>query len=60
VVKVTPAPEQTLVAELEMVMLAVEICETEMFITFEEAVVFNKQVGKVPPTVNLANTASPF
>jgi hypothetical protein len=59
-VNVTPAPEQTLVAELEIVILAVGIGLTLMFTTFDEAVVFNKQVGKVPPAVSFASTASPF
>ena len=59
-VNVTPAPEHTLVAELDIVMLAVGIGETVKLITLEDAVVFNKQVGKVPPAANLANTASLF
>jgi len=59
-VNVTPAPEHTLVAELDIVMPAVATGETVKLTTLEDAVVFNKQVGKVPPAVNLANTASPF
>ena len=59
-VNVTPVPEQTLVAELDIVTLAVGIGETVKLTTLEDAVVFNKQVGKVPPAVNLAKTASPF
>ena len=59
-VNVTPAPEQTLAAELDIVTVDVGIGETVKLTTLEDAVVFNKQVGKVPPAVNLANTASPF
>ena len=59
-VKVTPTPEQTLVAELETVTLAVGIGDTVRFTTLEAAVALDKQLGKEPPTVNLAKTASPF
>ena len=58
--KVTPVPEQTDVAEIEMVTDGNTFPVNVKLIPVEVAEVFAKQVGKVPPVFKTARTTSPF
>jgi hypothetical protein len=59
-VKVTNVPAQTVVADDEMETDAVRLELTVKVMPVEVAVVFVKQVGKVPPAVNTAETVWPL
>ena len=58
--KVTPVPEQTFVAELEIVTVAVWVGLTVKLIPFEVAELLLKQAGKVPDVETTALIKSPF
>ena len=59
-VKVTPVPEQTEVAELEILTDGNTFPVTVKVIPVDVAEVFAKQVGKVPPAFKTALTIFPF
>ena len=59
-VKLTVAPEHTLVAEEEMLTLRVKLPLTFIVMPVEVAEVPDKQVGNVPPAVWTARITSPF
>ena len=59
-VKVTPVPEQTVVADDAMDREAVWIGFTVKFTPIDVAGLPTKQLEMVPPAVNIAFTTSPF
>lgn len=58
--KVTPVPEQTFVAELEIETVAVWVGLTVKLIPFEVAELLLKQAGKVPDVETAALIKSPL